>query len=416
MITLTQSVLTFTCATLLTAMLPCSTVVPWKDTKSGSESKYTEMLAAPQELSRVVGFALIDGRILINVRMNGQGPFRMIFDSGAAAVVSPEVARILKLRTSSSYEGSGTGASPISVSSASVEHVRIGPLDLTDQRFDVVSMDDMPPVFGSIRIDGIIGRPVFSRATVQVDYDKRQLTFFDPQSFAPLPSETSIPFTRLREVPLIEGSLDGQKGRFGVDLGARSSLILTAFFVEKSGIGNRYHASPEMIAGWGLGGPIHARLARAGKFQFGKFEMDSPLVRLSTQKTGLLGRSDTAGLIGADILRQFTITFDDKHGLIYFRPSRRFGEPMSFDKSGMWLVQDGKEFSVMEVTPGGAADKAQLRTGDRIIGVDGTRTEALLLPSLRERWAQALDGTRVVLEIKHDGAVRTVSLVLFQLI
>src|SRR4029077_20808026 len=416
MITLMQSVLTFTCVTLLTVALPCSTALQPKDTKSGFESKYAETLPAPQELSRVVPFMLIDGRILIDVKMNGRGPFRMIFDSGAAAVVSPEVAQILKLRTSDSYEGTGTGASPISVSSASVEHVRIGPLDLNDQKFDVVSMGDMPPVFGSTRIDGIIGRPVFSTTTVEVDYDKRQLTFFDPQSFVPSPSETSVPFTRGREVPLIEASLDGQRGQFGVDLGARSSLILTAFFVEETGIGNRYHASPEIIAGWGLGGPIHARLARAGKFQFGKFEINGPLIRLSTQTVGLLSRSDTAGLIGADILRQFTVTFDDKHSLIYFRPSTRFGEPISFDKSGMWLVQDGKEFSVMEITPGGAAEKAQLKKGDRIIGVDGTRTEALLLPSLRERWARALDGTRVILQIKRDGAVRTVSLVLFQVI
>jgi hypothetical protein len=351
--TWTPSALALACLTFLTVSPQPPTATRWKGAGYIAGIEHSQSLITSQNLSGFLPFTLVDGMILVEVRLNGRGPFRMIFDSGATAVLSPQVAHALKLPTSATSEGSGTGPNPISTSSTSVSQVEIGPLDLNDQTFDVVSMDDMPPVFGDIRIDGIIGRPVFSRATVEVDYDKHRPTFFDPQKYTPPPSEASVPFTRVRDVPLIEASLDGQKGKFGVDLGARSSLILTASFVGEHDIANHYRTSSEMIVGWGLGGPIHAQLAKADKFEFGGFEINSPLVRLSTQKSGLLGKSETAGLIGADILRQFTITFDDAHGLIYFRPSRRFGEPTTFDKTGMWLVQDGKAFSVMEITPGG---------------------------------------------------------------
>src|SRR5947209_17855293 len=40
-------------------------------------------------------FDLIDNRIIINVSLNGKGPFRFIFDSAGVAVVSPELARYI---------------------------------------------------------------------------------------------------------------------------------------------------------------------------------------------------------------------------------------------------------------------------------------------------------------------------------
>lgn len=52
--------------------------------------------------STSVPFDLIDNRTFINVKLNGKS-FRMMFDSGAGYIITPEVAKALKLKV----EGAG---------------------------------------------------------------------------------------------------------------------------------------------------------------------------------------------------------------------------------------------------------------------------------------------------------------------
>jgi hypothetical protein len=115
-----------------------------------------------------------------------------------------------------------------------MKSIQLGSTRLVDIDFDVMSMVDMPPVFGTVVIDGILGRPVFDRYTVQVDYDQHLLLLLAPGSFRPKASDTPASFTRVRDVPLIKASLDGHDGMFGIDPGARSSLLVNGWFAEGS--------------------------------------------------------------------------------------------------------------------------------------------------------------------------------------
>src|ERR1700728_4914724 len=47
--------------------------------------------------STSVPFKLIDGRIFVDVRVNGEGPFAFIFDTGGNAIISSKVAGRLHL-------------------------------------------------------------------------------------------------------------------------------------------------------------------------------------------------------------------------------------------------------------------------------------------------------------------------------
>jgi hypothetical protein len=368
----------------------------------------TELSARGMDLDsrQAIPFKFVDGRILVPVRINGEGPFTFIFDSGAAAALSPELAKRLGLPLTKPYSEAGTGAGAVESSRATLAQFALGSLILRDQTVDVIAMRDMPPVFGTQQIDGIIGRPVFSKSVVVVDYDRSEVVLSDPQDFVPSAADRAVPFTRIREVPLIDATLDGHPGTFGVDLGARSSLLVTGGFAEQYNLAESLPSSGEMITGWGLGGPIRSRLARAHSLTLANFTIENPLVRLSTQKAGLLSKSDISGLIGADILRQFCISFDDSRQRIFFRKSKFFGQATSFDKSGMWLVQDGEVFSVLEVVPDGAAARAGIKPGDRLRAIDGTKTADILLPAIRERWAKAGDTTPVRVLAERAGKRR----------
>ena len=352
-----------------------------------------------------IPFSIVDGRILIETRLDGRGPFRMIFDSGASAVISRDVAKRLRLPLLSPHSESGTGNQAYETAVTTMRSVQIGSSRLSDIGFDVMSMVDMPPVFGTVAIDGILGRPVFDRYTVQVDYDHHVLSLYKPGTFCPASSDTPVPFTRVRDVPLVKASLNGHYGMFGVDLGARSSLLVNAWFAEEGHLSSLFEDAPEMITGWGLGGAIRGKLGRAQEFELANATIEQPVVRLSTQRSGLLSRSDTAGLIGADILRQFTLTFDPLQHVIYFRRSRSFGTRTEFDRSGMWVIQSAQAFTVIDVVHGGGADVAGLNVNDSIRRINGHSVSEIRLADLREQWASEPDGTRITLEIKRGKVV-----------
>ena len=51
-----------------------------------------------------------------------------------------------------------------------------------------------------------------------------------------------------------------------------------------------------------------------------------------------------AGLIGGDILRQFTLTFDPVQHVVYFRRSKSLGRRTGFDRPGMWVISKRPRF------------------------------------------------------------------------
>jgi len=381
--------------------------------------------ALPQRSMRLVDrrttvatipFVLVDGRILVDVRLNGHGPFRMIFDSGASAVASREVADQLALPLSPSHPESGTGNQPLQVTNTTIHTVTLGSAHIADVACDVMTMSDMPPVFGNVKIDGILGRPIFDRFVVQVNYDQHVLMLFEPPLYRPVSADVPLPFTRVRDVPLVTASLDGHAGLFGVDLGARSSILLNGWFADDDHLESLFEGAPEIVLGWGLGGPIRGKLGRAREFNLGDIQVESPLVRLSTQRSGLLSRKDTAGLIGADILRQFTLTFDPVRRVVFFRRSNAFGARTEFDKSGMWIIQNDAGFKVIDVVAGGAAERAGIRIDDAIITVNGKNVSGISLPDLREEWAKLPTGTPVKLQIKRQQVVLQTTLQLKSLV
>src|ERR1700722_20314 len=73
-----------------------------------------------------VSFEVIDNRIFVPVWLNGQGPFHILFDTGAGASVSMEVAEKLKLPREGQTEGSGVGDATVRGYQSHLKAVAIG--------------------------------------------------------------------------------------------------------------------------------------------------------------------------------------------------------------------------------------------------------------------------------------------------
>ena len=83
------------------------------------------------------------GAVIVDVRINGRGPFPLMFDTGAEDTLTPETAAALGLKT----EGRGTfqdsGGDRVAITFTRAHTVRLGDAEMTDQPFAVLGLPCM---------------------------------------------------------------------------------------------------------------------------------------------------------------------------------------------------------------------------------------------------------------------------------
>lgn len=367
--------------------------------------------------STTLPFELIDNRVFVEVQLDGQGPFHFILDTGADGFsIAETTVHTLGLKSEDAGESSGVGEKPVHISRCHLAQVKLGDLQFTDLEADVVSLDDSGNVFGRKPVDGVLGLQLFQHVVVKHDYVKRVLTFTSPEKFNYRGAGVVVPFDLPRQIPVVDAELDGIRGKFGVDTGARSSLLLYTPYVEENQLKEKYSAHLEGVTGWGLGGPVRSLLARAKELRIGEIAVHDPVVRLSTQKQGLTTSSAMAGLIGPDVLSQFDVTFDYARSRIIFEKNSEYGRRDSYDRAGLWMGQSSEHFVAIDVIAGGPAALAGVRQGDVILAIDGIDTGKLLLPDVREKIRREPVGNNVSLLLDSAGKRRTVVLKLRDLV
>jgi hypothetical protein len=362
-----------------------------------------------------VPFRLVDNRIFVELIVNGRGPYACIFDTGAGQVLSLNAATNIGLHVESAGLTGGVGEQPVELGQARIQSAAIGAAEVRDRSVNILELDDTPHVFGKQKVDAIFGAPFFEKYQVVIDYDRRELSFL-PAGSPPPAGALSIPFSRPDNIPVVEAELDGVPARFGVDTGARSALLLYGPFIEKNNLREKYKAHLEGITGWGIGGPVRSQLARAKSLTIGPAKLTDIVIRLSTQKKGLLTGTHLDGLIGPDVLRQFRVTFDYAKNRMYLKKSSVYGTRDAYDRSGAWLGQKGDHFLVLDVIPGSPAAQAGLKEGDDVLEINGHATATLLLPEARAQMRALPPGTRVELEIRSNGQIRKVVITLRDLL
>jgi hypothetical protein len=371
--------------------------------------------AADETKSFDVPMTIIDNRVFIDVMLNGRGLFHFILDTGAPADMSETVAHALGLPIGAGGENSGVGAAKRPYGTTVVHDVTIGGLTMHDLTFTASTLEDMPPVFGTDRVDGVIGQPVFEHSVVTFDYAHRRLTFTPPDRFTYAGPGAVVPFKQ-GVAPIIPATLDGVSGQFGVDTGARSAMLLFGPFCAKNNLAQKYGATLEGVTGWGIGGPIRSLLARAHTLTIGDQSVHDLVVRLSTQKAGLSLQDPIAGLIGPDVLAQFVTTFDYARSRIIFEKSELYGRHDSYDRAGVWMGQAGGAFTAIDVIKGSPADAAGVKTGDTILAIDGAPTSKLDLPGVREQMRRRAPGTEVKLLLRTGSSEHAVTVKLRDLV
>jgi PDZ domain/Aspartyl protease len=348
-----------------------------------------------------IPFKVYNGHIYLPVKIDGKGPFLMLFDSGGANILQPSVAKQLGLKVEGALGGSGVGESKQDVGMTKVGRIELGGIVVRDQVFATIDLQDFASrVEGLDHVAGLVGYELFKRFPVTIDYQRSRAIFYNPETFEYAGKGVRVPFRFKGHIPQVEGSVDGIAGAFDIDTGSRASIDLTGPFVDKNGLAEKYAAKYRVVSGAGVGGRVYSSLARAGALTLGDVAVVKPVTYLSQQKQGAFADVYLAGNVGYGVLKQFNITFDYSRQQLFFEKNADYGRPDVADRSGMWLERTKRGFEVVDVVAGGAAEEAGLKAGDVIVAIDGKPTSAWLLADARTH-LKAAEGTRVRVSIER---------------
>jgi hypothetical protein len=257
-----------------------------------------------------------------------------------------------------------------------------------------------------------LGYEFVKRAVLSIDYANRTMTLTDQKAFQPPKNAAAIPFTFEFHIPMVAGSLDGFAGEFMIDTGSRGALTVMHPFAAANDLVSRYHATRSATIGYGVGGPVRALLARAGKLTLGPVTIEAPIAEILTDKAGAAEFARTAGNIGGDVLKRFTVTLDYAHLRLWLQPNQLAGQPEVFDRSGLWIARakDGG-IEVADIASESAGAAIGLAAGDEIVSVNGKNSKDVALHDLREEFKGAV-GTAFKLHVRDKKGERSLTLVL----
>jgi hypothetical protein len=149
--------------------------------------------AQPPAVELAVPFEILASKhMAVQVMVNGKGPYRMIFDTGAPiCLLSQRIARETELNKGASNRRAGRGLQPGAFPMLGmgglqkVDELRIGEAQvekLPVMVFDHPTVKALASIVGDL--DGLIGYPFFARFRTTIDYQQKKL-FLTPVDYEP---------------------------------------------------------------------------------------------------------------------------------------------------------------------------------------------------------------------------------------
>lgn len=308
------------------------------------------------------------GHIIVAAAVN-QKPSTVLFDSGAANYLVPDVAQQFGLTTGGGLNIGGVGTGHTAGGFARVHEISLGAAKLHDE---VVIIGPLPYVATHPRkgivVDGLVGFEFLSEFRTTIDYAKRTITFTPFQDTTQL-NGVRVPYASDGHNVYVKATVDAASGWFRVDTGDAGTLSVFRIFAHNHHLfqtGGRLR-----VSSGGVGGILPTLEFRNETFTLAGTRFTNVPVSVSQTRAGAFASRSIAGNLGAGILSRFRITFDYRAHILTFLPDPNVGAPFRLDRTGLSLTQyDEREITVLSVMAGSPAEKAGVLAGDAIVGVN----------------------------------------------
>jgi predicted aspartyl protease len=263
-------------------------------------------------MTSVTKFRLEGGQnplILLPTRVNGQGPFPFILDTGAGhSLVTPELAERLGLEIQGTKEGHGA-AGALNVSMSCVETLSVGGAQV--ENVPVAITGELHRIAAAIgaSIEGDVGYNFLKHFVVTIDYRNEALRLSQEDALTVKPlSETPFRLAHpAKPLIVLPVRINGQGPfPFALDTGTSTSAISEAV-IERLGI--PVSVATTITAG---GGTLAAKVGQVRSMAVGAaLQEDVAVVRAGFLE--MLSRVTGAqldGILGYNFLRHYTVTID----------------------------------------------------------------------------------------------------------
>ena len=243
-----------------------------------------------------VPFRTIDGRIYVEARVDGQGPFTFAVDTGASGMGRADASLVARL----GLPIHGSGETSDGVATAKVATVHLAALNLggfVRKDLEVITRDYGSRMAADAKFDGIIGREFFADGLLAIDYPNRMLRFTRSAGLAR--GDTGVlAYERAFRVPVTIGDVAAEGN---LDTGANVAFVLPKSLFERAGGGETQAAGAGQLMNTAV---ETGRATMAGPFRIGAAELRDIEVRVSEKYPELL--------VGAHALQHFALLIDQR--------------------------------------------------------------------------------------------------------
>ena len=157
-----------------------------------------------------------EGGLIFQMKVDGQGPYSTVFDTGAVNVMSANFAQQLGLRIDEKTMDFGAIGGGVKARTVHVDTLTVGELNIRNQTFYVL---DIPSDAGTPQM--LVGWEFMQMFAVEMDSRRNQITFFEGTHFRYQGKGKAVPIFLHTDGNGIDvdAKVDGIQGRFLVDSG-----------------------------------------------------------------------------------------------------------------------------------------------------------------------------------------------------
>ncbi|MFC0779321.1 PDZ domain-containing protein [Flavobacterium sp. HJSW_4] len=212
---------------------------------------------------------------------------------------------------------------------------------ILDQSFNLSSHIGIP-------VNGIIGHKFFRNNLVEVNYQKKKIIVHAKGNkfqeklnkqfrMVPITVEKAKPYV------MTTATVNDQEipAKLLIDIG--NSDAFWVFENDKIKLPNKNF--PDFL-GKGFSGDIEGHRAKIDKFSIDEFDFKKPIVSFpdSASIRNVKMVPGRIGSVGGEVLKRFTLVLDYGEKKLYLKRNSKFGEPFTYNKSGITVQHNGLQW------------------------------------------------------------------------
>jgi len=247
----------------------------------------------------------MEGRPVVELKINGKGPYRFILDTGAVTtVVSDELSRQLSLTPPAGVQVASAGGGP-APAIVLIHDVRIGDAVLEDMIAAVMPLGGL--LKGENPPRGVLSAACLPGYLLTYDYPGKRI-MIRKGSLASADSKSIFQYTEDQVLPTVPVRIAGHDTQVHLDTGSAFGLTLPVKFLAELPLASQPKEAGSVRTG---GGEFPVSIARVnGAIELGKYKLGLDEVRFSDARPG---PGPAVGNIGYGVLRDFVVTLDSKN-------------------------------------------------------------------------------------------------------